>query len=103
MIVGVPVEDRGDLEALMASIDGAAEFSQHRYIDGATYIEAITQIVFSAAAWATFREWIRARSDVKKATRVTMDGVEITAMTPKDVVRVIELIGSQQHRNDDNA
>lgn len=95
IIVGVPTEDLTGLQALTASLDTGAEFSEHRYIDGATYIEAIVQVAFSTASWATLREWIRARADIRKTTRITFDGVEITAMSRKDAERLIELIRSR--------
>lgn len=91
-ILGVPPLDAHDLHAISDLVTNSAEFEEHRYFDGATFIEVILPLVLSTGAWRAVREWIHSRADVQKATRISLDGVEITAVKAKDAERVIKLL-----------
>lgn len=95
-ILGVPTQEAHDLRTLADQVSPDAEFAEHRYFDGATFVEAILPLVLSTATWATIRTWIRARAEVLKATRISVDGVEITAVKPKDAERIIKLLADRQ-------
>ncbi len=95
-ILGVPTQEADDLRTLADQVSPDAEFSEHRYFDGATFVEAILPLALSTATWATVRTWIRARAEVLKATRISVDGVEITAVKPKDAERIIKLLADRQ-------
>lgn len=94
-ILGVPTSDVADLAGIAGEVANVSELSEHRYFDGAAFIEALMPTVLSAAAWATLREWIRARAEVRKATRISAGGIEITAMNRRDAERIIELLASR--------
>ena len=94
-ILGVPAEEAHDLRTLADQVSTDAEFAEHRYFDGATFVEVLLPLVLSTATWATVRTWIRSRAEVLKATRISMDGVEITAMKPKDAERIIKLLSDR--------
>lgn len=91
-ILGVPVSDSVELKSLAEGVVTAPEFSEHRYFDGATFVETLLPLVLSTATWATLRTWIRARADAQKVMRVSVDGVEITGMKPKDAERIINTL-----------
>lgn len=99
-ILGVPSGESHDLRALTDQVADKAEFAEHRYFDGAAFTEVILPVVQSAAVWLTLRTWIRARAEVRKATRVSVDGIEITAMKPKDAERIIKLIEDRRSIED---
>lgn len=101
-IVSVPAEDREDLAALIDRLPIEEDFGEHRYFDGAVYVEALVPLVsLTSAAWLTLRTWIKARAEVQKAMRVTCRGVEITAMNRKDAERIIRLLGDAVTLDDD--
>lgn len=91
-IIGVPLDDSAELSSLAASLSLEQDFGEQRYFDGAAYVELVVPLVFSSASWLTLRTWIRARAEVLKAQRVVYDGVEITAMKPRDAERIIQLL-----------
>lgn len=102
-VVGVPPSDLDELLALAGLLEVEISPMEHRYFDGAAFVEAILPLVFSGTALATFRTWIRARAEVRKATRVTFKGLEITATKPADVERIVRLLaemGSEEPRDD---
>lgn len=99
-ILGVPTEEARDLRALADQVMSDAEFAEHRYFDGATFVETILPLVLSTATWATVRTWIRSRAEVLKATRISVGGVEITAVKPKDAERIIKLLADRQRVGD---
>ena len=101
-IVGVPTSDKADLEALAVRIGIPPDFSEQRYFDGQTFIEAVLSTGLSAAGWATLRTWIRARAEVLKATRIAGRGIEITAMGAKDAERMIQVF-TENLPDDDGA
>lgn len=94
-ILGVPTEEARDLRALADQVMSDAEFAEHRYFDGATFVEAILPLALSTATWATVRTWIRSRADVLKATRISVNGMEITAVKPRDAERIIKLLADR--------
>lgn len=94
-ILGVPTQEVHDLRALADQVSTDAEFAEHRYFDGATFVEVVLPLALSAGVWATVRTWIRSRAEVLKATRISVDGVEITAMKLKDAERIIKLLSDR--------
>lgn len=94
-ILGVPTQEVHDLRALADQVSTDAEFAEHRYFDGATFAEVIIPLALSTTVWTTVRTWIRSRAEVLKATRVSVDGVEITAMKRKDAERIIKLLSDR--------
>jgi len=94
-IIGVPAEESDDLSLLANQLGTSHESAEQRYFDGAAYVEVIVPMVLSAAAWATLRTWIRARAEIRKATRVAYKGVEITAMSAKDSERIISMLSDK--------
>lgn len=80
------------MRVLTDQVTSDAEFAEHRYFDGATFVEAILPLLLSTAAWATVRTWIRSRAEILRATRISVGGVEITAVKPKDAERIIKLL-----------
>lgn len=101
-ILGVPTVDDTDLTALTDQIGSPRDFAKQRYFDGAAFIEALVPTALSAAAWATLRGWIRARADVQKATRITIDGIEMTAISATDAVRLITALAERVSVQDDD-
>lgn len=101
-ILGVPTEEARELRAFTGQVLVDAEFAEHRYFDGATFVETILPLVLSTTAWSTVRTWIRSRAEVLKATRISVGGMEITAMKPKDAERIIRLLGDRLTIEDDD-
>lgn len=91
-ILGVPPADQEDLLTLATELQATPEFAEHKYFDGAAFVEIVLPIVFTAQAWRTLRTWIQTRGEVAKATRVTTSDFEITGMTPDQAERIIAVL-----------
>jgi hypothetical protein len=91
-IIGVPVEDRDDLTSLAEELQAKGDLGEHRYFDGATFVEVVLPLVLSGGSWLTIRTWLRTRADKQKAMRVTCRGTEITGMKPRDAERMIRVL-----------
>ncbi len=92
-IIGVPQADTEALVALANRLEIEGEVSRDRYFGGADYVDMAVQILTTGAAWETLRLWIKTRAEVAKATRVVIDGIELTAVNPKQadgLLRAIE-------------
>lgn len=94
LIVGVPIEDLGDLKELADSLGLQDALTEQQYFDGAAFADLIVPSFYSAAVWATLRTFITTRGNRHKTTRVTYKGAEIEGMSPKDAARIIEQIES---------
>lgn len=94
-ILGVPSSDAVELAGVSESLVDEPAFSEHRYFDGAAFVETLLPLMLSTSAWATLRHWIHARAEVQKATRISVGGIEMTAIKPADAVRLIELLASR--------
>lgn len=101
-IIGVPTSDSGDLSQLSQQIGASQDLLEQRYFDGSTFVEFIVPVVLSGAAWATLRTWILARADIRKATRVTLRGIELTGMNAKEAARIISMLSENLTIDDAN-
>lgn len=74
-IVGVPTSERTNLVSLAEQIDGASDLVEHRYFDGAGFVEVVLPLVLTPAAWSLVRSWILSRAEVQMSTRVSVKGI----------------------------
>lgn len=88
-IVGVPTSERDNLIDLAGQVEGASDLAEHRYFDGAEFVEVVLPLVLTPAAWSLLRSWIVSRAEVQKSIRVSVKGIELTGVKVKDAERMI--------------
>ena len=101
-IIGVPSEDRAELAALVAEIGEPDDLVEHRYFDASLFVDALIHAGMSAAAWDVVRTWIKSRAEVKKATRISVGGIEMTALSPRDAKKMLKNLAAHLERADDD-
>ncbi|HVX69712.1 MAG TPA: hypothetical protein VHA79_08490 [Mycobacteriales bacterium] len=92
--VGVPAEDRSDLEDLSVAL-GLPSFDpvEVRPFDGQTAVQLVVALGGGGGALRVVEVWLRERASVKKNFRVTVDGMEIVGADVEAVERVIAALG----------
>jgi hypothetical protein len=91
-IVGIPVEGRESLVLLADELNLESSIAEHRYFDGADFVDLAVPLILSSGMWLTLSTWIRSRAATQQATRISVGGIETTAVKPADVERLIRLL-----------
>jgi hypothetical protein len=91
-ILGVPSEDRAELEKVIGEMGDPVELVEHRYFDASLYADALVNAGVAAAGWDVLKTWIKARAEVRKATRISLNGIEVTAYSVREAEKMIAII-----------
>lgn len=97
-LVSVPLSDRSDLDDLRSKIDGSQGPVESRPFDGAVAVQILVPL--TATSITLLRLWLKERYGLKKAQKVTIDGMTFEAHSAEDIAHILE---AMEHAKDDTS
>lgn len=88
--VGVPVQDRGDLDEIRGAFDEPPVELESRPFDGAVFAQVVG--VLGTGGASVLIAWIKARAEARQHMSISAHGIEATGYTAKELGPVLDLL-----------